>query len=140
MYGVLIACIGEGESTDTFLLDRVQSKASRLINSSSLTVFNFFLFAGMWHLLLSSIAVFLLTALLILLTACLPFSCGLVAQNFTLILTNSLYIINRGHSNVTANINFLAYTAQCYIVQVRDTMLSLNGGEKNSEDIWRKIG
>ncbi|MPD04452.1 hypothetical protein E2C01_100143 [Portunus trituberculatus] len=47
----------------------------------------------MLHLFLSFIAIFLLTALLILLTACLSSSCGLAAEDFLLlnpILSNSL--------------------------------------------------
>ena len=60
----------------------------------SLTVFSLFLTAEMLHPFLSFIAIFMVTVLLILLTACLPFSCGLAAQGFLLplipILSNSL--------------------------------------------------
>ena len=60
----------------------------------SLTVFSLFLTAEMLHPFLSFIAIFMVTILLILLTACLPSSCGLAAQGFLLplipILSNSL--------------------------------------------------
>ena len=59
-----------------------------------LTVFSPFLLVVMLHPLLSFITIFMLTALLILLTACLPSSCDLAAQDFLLppipILSNSL--------------------------------------------------
>ncbi|MPC27795.1 hypothetical protein E2C01_020979 [Portunus trituberculatus] len=54
-----------GDSTYTVLLDRVESKAFRLISSPP--VFSLFLTTGMLHLLLSSTAIF--TAILILLKA-----------------------------------------------------------------------
>ena len=89
---IVFACI-EGFN-HTLLLDRVESKAFRLTNSSCLTVFSLSIFAGMLPLLLSSIVIFMLAALLILLTACLLSSCGLTAQEFFLplipILSNSL--------------------------------------------------
>ena len=77
-----------GSSTHTALLNRVESKAFRLINSSPLTdclqplshrrnVASLALFT----------AIFMVTALLILLTACLPCSRGLAAQDLPLPLT-----------------------------------------------------
>ena len=79
-----------GGSTHTALLNRVESKAFRLINSSPLTVFSLFLIAAMLPLLLSFTAIFMLTALLILLTACLLCSHGLAAQDLPLPLTPTL--------------------------------------------------
>ena len=69
----------------TVLLNRVESKAFRLINSSPLTD----------CLYLSSTVIFLLTALLNLLTECLPYSRGLAAQHFLflLILILSIYLM-----------------------------------------------
>ena len=70
------------------------SKAFCLIKSAPLTDCLQPLFTQMLHHLLSSITVFMLTPLLILLTACLPSSCGLTTQDFLLpitsILSNSL--------------------------------------------------
>ncbi|MPC97356.1 hypothetical protein E2C01_092668 [Portunus trituberculatus] len=64
-------------STHTALLYRVESKAFRLINSPPrLTVFSLFLTADLLHLFLFFIGIFMLTVLLILLTACLSSSCG----------------------------------------------------------------
>ncbi|MPC90739.1 hypothetical protein E2C01_085737 [Portunus trituberculatus] len=64
----------------------MESKAFRLIS--------LLLTAEMLHLLLSFIAIFIQTILLILLTACLSSSCGFVAQGFLLplilILSNPL--------------------------------------------------
>ncbi|MPC83324.1 hypothetical protein E2C01_078032 [Portunus trituberculatus] len=50
----------------TVLSDGVESKALRLINSPPLTIFSFFITAEMLHLFLSFIAIFMVTALLIL--------------------------------------------------------------------------
>ncbi|MPC72479.1 hypothetical protein E2C01_066787 [Portunus trituberculatus] len=62
----------------------------------------------MLHLFLSFIAIFMLTALLILLTACLPSSCSLAAKGFLLplipVLSNSLtqeLISILNHSNLS---------------------------------------
>ena len=78
-----------GFNSYTALLDRVESKAFYLINSSSLTdcLQSLSLIAAMLHLLLFSTAIFMLTALLILLTACLPSFFGLAALDFPLSLT-----------------------------------------------------
>ncbi|MPC46898.1 hypothetical protein E2C01_040628 [Portunus trituberculatus] len=91
---------GDGDSGDgvemvaQIRIDRVESKALQLINSPPLTVFSLFLTDGMLHLLPSFITIFMLTALLIFLTAYLPSSCGLSAQAFLLplipILSSSL--------------------------------------------------
>ena len=61
-------------------------------NSSPLTVFSLFLIATMLPLLLSFTTIFMLTALLLLLIACLPCSHGLAAQDLSLPLTPILSI------------------------------------------------
>ena len=77
-----------GGSTHTALLNRVESKAFRLINSSFLTD----CFQPLSHRRnVASLALFycyfMLTAFLISLTACLPWSSGLIAQDLLLPLT-----------------------------------------------------
>ena len=64
-----------------------------------LTVFTLFLTAGVLHLLLSYIAIFMLTALLILLTACFPCARGLAAQDLLLPLT--LILSTLSHARVS---------------------------------------
>ena len=78
-YGVLFACMERG-ITLTQLFDRVKSKAFHFINSSSLTDCLQPLSLSL-HRNAASLAIFMLTAPLILLTACLPSSCSLTAQN-----------------------------------------------------------
>ena len=91
-----------GGSTDRALLNRVESKAFCLINSPLLTdcldslshrpnAASLSLFDPMLHLYLFSTAIFMLTALLNLLTACLHPSRSLAAQGF-LLLIPILYI------------------------------------------------
>ena len=80
-------------STLIALLTRVESKAFRLSNSSPLTdCLSFFLIAAMLALLRSFTSIFIVTALLIVVTACLPCSCGLAAQDLPLPLTPILSI------------------------------------------------
>ena len=77
-----------GASTHTYLFDKVESKAFRLISSSPLTeCLQPLSTAGMLRLLLFSIAIFMLTALLFLLSACLFSSWGLTAQGFILLIS-----------------------------------------------------
>lgn len=71
-----------GGSTHTALLNRVESKAIRLINSSPLTDFNLLKSAAMLLPLLSFIAISMLTALFNLLNACLHPTRGLAAHEF----------------------------------------------------------
>ena len=87
-------------------LNRVELKVFRLISSSPLTIFSLFLNAGIMYLLLSFIAIFMLTALLIFLTACLPF-CGLTAQDF-LPLTHILSSCPMQESTSTFNHSLLS--------------------------------
>ncbi len=84
--GVFLSHKGRG-STHTALLNRVESNTFHLINSSPLTDH----LQSLNHLcsvafLLSSTVIFVVTAVLNLLTACLPASCGLTAQDFLLTL------------------------------------------------------
>ena len=81
--GLLNPCMHVwGGSTHTALLNSMESKAFHLINSSPLTdCLQPLLIATMLPVLLSFTTIFMLTALLILLTACLPCSRGLAAQD-----------------------------------------------------------
>ncbi len=72
-----------GGSTHTALLDRLESKALRLISSSFTDNLLPLKFCKL-PLSLSSIVIFTLTALLNSLIACLPLSCGLAAPAFAL--------------------------------------------------------
>ena len=80
IYGVRV--LRMGDSTHTELLNKIESKAFRAIHSPPLTVFSFLYSATILHLLLSSTVKFMLTALLNLLTACLPPSRGHAAYDF----------------------------------------------------------
>ena len=86
MYGVCFTCLGRLHSYSSIEQGGIKSFSSYQL-LSLLTVFSLFLIAVMLPLLLSFTTIFMLTAPLILLTACLPCSCGLAAQDLSLPLT-----------------------------------------------------
>ena len=71
-----------------------------------LTFFNLLHSATVLHLLLSSSIIFMLTALLNLLTACFLQSCGLVALNF--LLTLILYSVHPRYARANQYLNFFS--------------------------------
>ena len=82
------------------LLDRVKSKSFRRIISSLSTVCNFSFSAGMLRLLLSCNAIFVLTALLIFLTAFLP---SFLRPRFTTLPPSSSHLFSVQFSHARVN-------------------------------------